>query len=365
MVRPRSRPEVAIRRQIVASAALLLVAAPLSAQRLAWRTRAALYGDNTEFFTSYRVGETIFGGQLSTWLEAAPGRRTELRIGLFADRRWGSESFTDSLKPLLSFRYRTRHSQATLGSLETVRRHGLLEPIMVTTRELTTPVEYGMQYVETRGIFRGEAWVNWQKLNTPTQREQFELGATVRVDATDWLRFGAQHLWYHRGGQLYHADAPVTNNRVTAAGLTLHKPLGVLHESSLQVWGLWSDGHIEPAYPAGRPSKGHGVYVRAGVTPLKRTEVFGIHWRGHDFSGDAGDNNYNSTGHNPAFYRSERKYTELGIIHRTPVEGGVTLDAEARWHRIDNEDSIAFFGTPWEFSYRLVVRAPIDVRLRR
>ena len=353
---------------MIAPAAVVLlctVTAALAAQRLDWRTRAVFYGDNTEFFTSYRVGETILGGQLSTWLEAAPGRRTQLRIGLFADRRWGSDAFTDSVKPILSFRYTTRHSQVAMGTLETMRRHGLLEPIMVTTRELTTPIEYGLQYIENRGAFRGEVWVNWQRLNTPTQREQFELGATARVNATGWLRLQAQHLWNHRGGQLYNANVTTSNNRVTALGATLHRELPHLGESSLAAWQLFSTGHIDPNYPADRPENGHGSYLRAGVTPIRRTEIFALHWIGRDFSGDAGDNNYNSTGHNPAFYRSQRTYSELGVVHRTPVEGGVTLDAEARWHRIDQEKSIAFFGTPWEFSYRLVVRVPLDVSLRR
>ena len=94
-------------------------------------------------------------------------------------------------------------------------------------------------------------------------------------------------------------------------------------------------------------------------------EVFAIHWRGRNFVAAAGDNNYNSTGHDSAFYRSKRKYTELGLLRRTPIGGGVTFDAEARWHRIDDEESIAFFNTPWELSYRFIVRAPIDVVVRR
>ncbi|MES2125506.1 MAG: hypothetical protein V4503_12540, partial [Gemmatimonadota bacterium] len=365
---PRSRREVAIRRSVVPSLVVLLallLAAPLHGQRIDWRTRAVLYGDNTEFFSSYRVGETILGGQVTSWLEAEPGPRTRLQLGFFADRRWGSDAFVDSIKPILSFRYQTRHSRAVLGSLETIRRHGLLEPMMVTTRELTTPVEYGLQYIETRGRFRGETWINWQRLNTPTQREQFELGLTARVDATRWLRLQGQHLWFHRGGQLYNAGVTTSNNRVTALGITGHSRIAHLGESSLAVWELFSSGHIDPDYPTARPTSGHGTYLRAGVTPIRRTELFALHWIGRDFSGDAGDNNYNSTGHDPAFYRSHRTYTELGVIHRTPIEGGVTLDAEARWHRIDHEQSVAFFGTPWEFSYRLVVRAPVDVLVRR
>ena len=51
-------------------------------------------------------------------------------------------------------------------------------------------------------------------------------------------------------------------------------------------------------------------------------------------------------------------------MRRVDIESGVTLDAEFRVHRIDDEKSIAFLGTRWEYSYRLVARAPLDLRLR-
>ncbi len=341
------------------------MARPLEAQQIDWRLRATLYGDNTEFFTPYRVGETILGGQVTSWLAAKPGGRTELRVGFFADRRWGSTEFTDSLKPVLSFRYQTEHTLGVLGTLETVNRHGLLEPVMVTTRELTTPIEYGMQWVEHRGRFSGNTWVNWQKLNTPTEREQFELGSVLGLRVAPVLDLKAQHLWYHRGGQLFDANVPVTNNRVTAVGAVLHDTLAHLGRSSLEVDELWSNGHIDPNYPGGRPDKGYGTYVRAAVTPWNAVELFGILWRGTNFSGDDGDQNYSSTGHDPSFYRASRRYVELGIARRTPIEGGATLDAEWRFHRIDDERSIAFFNSKWEISYRIVVRAPIDLLIRR
>src|SRR5690606_1008732 len=118
------------------------------------------------FFTPYRTGETILGGHLGAWLDASVSRRTTLQVGLHADRRWGSDEFVDSLRPLLSVRYRTRNSLGVMGSLDNERRHGLLDPIMVSTRELTTPVEYGLQWRERRRSWRAEGWINWQKLNT-------------------------------------------------------------------------------------------------------------------------------------------------------------------------------------------------------
>ena len=341
-----------------------LAASAAGAQQLDWHTQAVLYADNTEFFTPYRVGETILGGQLTTWIAAHSGHRNELRVGLFADRRWGSDNFTDSLKPVLAYRFETHHSLAVFGTLETVDRHGLLEPLMVTTRELTTPIEYGAQFIHNHGIFHGDIWINWQKLNTVNQREQFELGTVIRVQPTSNVDLNLQQLSYHRGGQLFD-PTPVTNNHVVALGVAVHDSLGKLGRSYLSAWEVWSHGHIDPTYPAGRPDQGHGTYLRAGVTPANWAEVYALHWIGRDFSGDDGDNNYNSTGNDPTFYQPHRVYTEIGVIRRTPIGGGATFDAEFRFHNIDNLTSIAFFDTRWEISYRVVVRAPIDVIIRR
>ncbi len=335
----------------------------LPAQRIDLRTRVTLYGDNTEFFTPYRTGETLLGGQVTSWVEAHPSRRTSVRLGAFADHRFGSGDFADSVRPVIAFRHLTTHSLGVIGTLETDRRHGLLDPIMVSTREITSPVEYGLQWRERRRHTRAEVWVNWQRLNTPTQREQFEMGAVIGAAPLSWLTIEGQHLWFHRGGQLHDAGVPVSNNRVTALGARVHDSLPVVGMASLAAYRLWSDGHIDPAYPADRPSRGSGTYLRAAITPRGWAEVFAIHWRGNDFAADAGDPNYGSAGQDPSHYRPDRTYSEVGVQRRTRLRGGVQFDAEARWHRIDDEDSIAFFGTPWEFSYRILVRVPVDLRL--
>ncbi|MEZ4377272.1 MAG: hypothetical protein AB7N73_15575 [Gemmatimonadales bacterium] len=353
-------------RAAVLVVAMLCAAAPLRAQRLDWTLRATLYGDNTEFFTPYRTGQTVLGGQVATWLGAAATERVTLRVGAFADRRWGSEEFTDSLKPILSARYQTSHGLGVIGTLETVRRHGLLDPLMISLRELTTPIEYGLQWRERRAWLDAEAWINWQQLNTPEQREGFEVGAVVTARATRLLTLEAQHLWSHRGGQLYDAGVPVTNNRVTALGIGVADSVPLVRHGGVQAFGIWSEGHLDPAYPAERPSGGHGLWLRGEVNPWPHWSLFAIHWRGTDFEAAAGDPNYGSVGQAPGFYRAERRYWELGAMRRVGVaDEGVSFDTEVRLHRIDDEDSVAFFGTPWELSYRIVLRVPMGAVLRR
>ena len=66
----------------------------------------------------------------------------------------------------------------------------------------------------------------------------------------------------------------------------------------------------------------------------------------------------------PTFYHSYRKYQEIGFARRTPIESDLTLDTELRFHRIDDRRSIAIGTSPWEYSYRVMVRAPFSMRLR-
>ena len=101
------------------------------------------------------------------------------------------------------------------------------------------------------------------------------------------------------------------------------------------------------------------------ITPGNWIEVFAIQWWGRDFVSNEGDANYNSQGSDPAFYHSYRKYQEIGLARRTPIESGLTLDTELRFHRIDDRRSIAIGTSPWEYSYRVVVRAPFSLRLGR
>lgn len=345
----------------------LLLCAPrgVPAQSLTWATTATLYGDNTEFFTPYRVGETILGGQFRSALRFGTGARTAFELGVFGDHRSGSDEFVETVKPIIRFQYHTRTSTGVLGTLVPERRHGFLEPLQVTTLELTRPIEYGLQWIEHRRRWRGEAYINWQKLNLVNQREAFDFGWVLAVRPVSFLSLESQLHGVHHGGQLFDAGVPVTNNTASAFGAVLSDSLPWLGRSSLGGYWLRSSGDIDPDAPAGRPRKGHAWYLRASVTPRGWFELFSISWWGTDFLSAEGDNHYNSVGTDPAFYRSRRKYWELGLLRRAPVEGRVSLDAELRFHRIDNLKSIALGQSRWEYSYRLVVRAPFEIPIRR
>jgi hypothetical protein len=352
-------------RAAIFSVLVILAAPPRAAvaQQVTWVTRTTLYGDNTEFFTPYRVGETILGGQFISTLRLRTGERTRIDLGVFGDHRSGSDEFLDPVKPVIAFEYRKGGSTATIGTVVPERRHGYLEPLEVTTLELTRPIEYGLQWTAHKRRFDGEAYLDWQKLNQPGQREVFDYGWVLRVRPVPFLSLEHQLHGLHHGGQLFDVG-PVKNDAATAYGAVLSDSIR-LGRGSLGLYRLHSAGNIDSAASATRPRSGHGWYLRAAVAPRGWFELFSISWWGRDFISNEGDNNYNSVGANSAFYRAQRRYWELGLLRRSTVEREVTLDAELRFHRIDNLNSIAIGRSKWEYSYRLIVRAPFELVLKR
>jgi hypothetical protein len=333
------------------------------AQAFTWKSDATFYGDNTEFFNPYRVGETILGAQMQTYFSVAPGPRTEVILGVYGDHRSGRSDFFDEMKPLLGFRYHTQTSLGALGTLVTDDRHGYLEPLEVTTLEFTRPVEYGLQWREDHPWIGGEIFIDWQHLNTRTSREIFDYGLLFHVRPTHYLSLEFQGHGLHHGGQLYSAGVPVTNNQAMAFGARLAGRLPVVDVSSLGVFRLISHGRIDPTLEPNRSDQGHGTYVRGSVSPRGWVELFTIQWWGQDFLSEEGDNSYNSRGADPAYYKPKRHYQEYGVARRVAIESGVTLDAEFRLHQFDDRNSIALGHSEWEYSYRLVLNAPFEVGL--
>ena len=345
---------------------LLAVTHAARAQSLTWSTVGTLYGDNTEFFTPYRIGETILGGNVRTLLRMRPGERTELQVGMFADHRSGSNQFAQLLRPILAFRYETTTSTAILGTMFPTQRRGFLEPLEGTLLELTRPVEYGLEYDAHHRFWYARTFLNWQKLNTSAQREVFDYGGIAGIAPIRFVRLEGQLHGVHHGGQHYTGDDdPVANNMVRAIGVVVSDSTHVLGSAGVKLFRLHSHGTVEPGrMPPGAPFDGSGTYLRAGATPFGWVELFGIWWRGRDFVSNDGDNNYNSTGATVPYYRSDRKYLEVGAIRRARIEKGVTLDAELRLHQFDGGiRSISLLKSRWEYSYRLLVSVPFDVVL--
>ncbi|HPC83613.1 MAG TPA: hypothetical protein P5234_09595 [Thermoanaerobaculaceae bacterium] len=332
--------------------AAVLTAAAASGQGLDWRTDFTFYGDNTEFFNSYRTGETLLGASVRTALAFELGPRTEALAGVFCDIRSGSEQGAREVKPVLSLRWRGETSTAVMGTLLTEHRHRILEPLRTTSFDITRQVEQGLQWIEQRQRWQGEAYINWQRLNTPRSREIFDYGLVVEGRPAAWLGLEAQLHGLHHGGQLHQAGA-VSNNTVWAAGARARHRLGASLAFSLAAFRLASAGKVDP-FVDGPTITGRGTYVRAGAELERVGEAFVIVWRGRDFISHEGDRHYGSIGRDGSFARSHRAYEELGFVHRRRVAERVDVSLEARLHRVDGD---------FDYSYRILVRSPFALRL--
>src|ERR1019366_9080390 len=119
------------------------------AESVTFQNTFIFYGDNTEFFEPFRLRETLLGQQLKSYLNLETGLKTSLWAGIFADHLSAVLNSSVNVLPILSFSYHQDDSKGVFGTLQPVNRHGLLEPMEVTTLEITRPIEYGMQWVQT------------------------------------------------------------------------------------------------------------------------------------------------------------------------------------------------------------------------
>ena len=349
-------------RRLLLSALCLGAAAPLAAQRsVDWDTHFFFYGDNTEFFSPYREGATWLGGRVSSELVYHATPRVDVRFGVTADHRSGDTAFAEAL-PLLSMRYHTTHSTGVLGTLITEDRHGLLEPMEELQWDVLHPIEYGGQWIERHDKWGGEWFLNWRKINTPFQREEFDMALLAHGDPLPWLRVEGQQLWVHRGGQLFGAGETVANGRTYAIGVVAHDSLRHLGASRFEVWRLASGAGWLDSLPAGIDAKGSGTLFRASVTPFGGIRWSGVIWEGNGYNGFWGDANYNSIGLK-GHYRKRRFYSEVGMNKVWQGPAGVTFESQVRIHKEDRYDTISLSWFSWEYSYRFIGRVPFSTRL--
>jgi hypothetical protein len=312
-----------------------------------WSSQFTFYGDNTEFFTPFRYRQTLLGQQFKSYMNAPVLEKVDLWAGLFLDHESASNQPV-SVNPILSFVYHDQATQFIFGALQQVYRHGLIEPMEVTSLELTRPIEYGLEFVQSDGSVQADAFLNWQDVLSATQREIFDYGGSGQWILMDGLEVLGQCHGYHIGGVEY--GGVIRNNLAYGLGLGLQSALPFLNESRLEVYGLGSKDTNRPGYPG--PAMGSGVYLKGIVTPVEGWQFFGIFWMGWDYMSEEGDGNYNSLGVDGVYYQSARNYEEAGVRREVSLGKDAYFDFELRSLWI--EDS-------WANSFRILAQIPFEL----
>lgn len=347
-------PSLMIRRVLVL--VCCLGASPAFAQPpVAVETDLTFYGDNTEFHNPFRKGETLLGVHGRLFVEADLSDRTALRLGVFGNQRFGAEHGFHNVRPVVALVIRGREHELVFGALDPgapVARggpdrdgpHGLLAPLQRETLAFTRGYEAGLQWIRRTGRERHEAWINWQQLNTPGQREIFDAGLNGRLSLAPAFALALQTHVVHHGGQLFQ-DGPVSDSVVVGPGAVVTRPLGRLERVTAEFYLMGS------FY---RPDREQRSRDRWGVGGLARVSGERAGWRGHllawrgcDFIKEEGDENYLSLRRDGRRYRGIRDYSEVGVTRIVRLAPDGEFQASARLHRVEGH---------YEYSYRLVAR---------
>ena len=215
-----TRKILAVTLCVLVLGAFSLGSAQASERELALDLSLKSYFYNLEYMglSEYREGETFFGDHLQAVLDYRPGSGVEILAGVFATKTYGADRRLEPVEPIFRLRYvRSEAFGMDFGTLDT-SGHQLHEALYDDTLAYTRPVENGMEFYGSRGAIDGRIWVNWQRLNTPAQREKLDVGWMAQWD-TELVTLEHQGHIVHYGGQLFAAGQPVSEGVATEFGL--------------------------------------------------------------------------------------------------------------------------------------------------
>jgi hypothetical protein len=343
---------------IFAFAALLAQVSPAPAQTYTAGADLYFYGDNTEFTNPFRAGDTTFGISGTVFLDARLNDAVTIRAGFFGLNRFGSHEFLEHAEPAVALQLARGPSRFIFGSLATVTArhdvdgpdeetpHRLLPPLQNELLSFTRGQEMGMQWLVASPRLDQDAWINWQRVNTPTHRERFDVGYRASVALGHALRLHGQYHLVHEGGQRF-ASGAVSDSHGAATGLQWSVPVGGIRVSL--------DGHAVVTHDV--PDRERPLQNESGIGLFSRGALHRGAWRGHlivwrgrDTIKAEGDPNYLARRLDGRLVHQVRDYAEIGVTRHFRPAPQLHMFAAFRMHRIESH---------YEYSYRIVGRVRV------
>lgn len=323
---------------------------------------SVFFGDNAEFFSPFRTGETVLGAWQRVNADFQLSDKATLRLGLFALERNGSDKRTELARPVVSLTMGTKRHRFIFGTLETggqpqgmgpdrMTPHGLLPMLAVETLWFNRAYQAGLQWITDTQYVKQDLWFDYQKVITPDHREVFDAGFVGRLQPSETAPIALLYQFevVHHGGQQFDVG-PVSDSFAYGPGLLLRHRLPVVGKLSLETYGLMSHDRPDREQKA-LDVKGRGFFARLAAEHAN-WRAHGIVWRAKDFKHEEGDPNYLSESYDRTVYRSNRRYLELGLarlFHPAP-----TVDFEVSGRAARVEDS-------WGYTYRLMATVHLGV----
>lgn len=346
-----------------AAALLCAFAASAGAQTpVAVSFDSVFFGDNGEFFSPYRTGETILGAWQRVNVDLQISDKAMLRMGVYALERDGSERRTELARPVAALTLGTPRHRFIIGTLETGLRpagigpdrttpHALLPPLAIETLWFLRAYEAGVQWKTNTDKVTQDVWFDYQKVITAEHRELFDGGVVgqIQPSSTSPAALVYQFHVVHHGGQQFDVG-PVSDSFGYGPGVLLRRRMPSVGAASLEVYSLFSYD---------RPDRQVPELTVLGKAVLARLSAERDNWRGHamawvgkDFKHEAGDPNYLSQLPDGTNVRGRRDYAELGLARLFNPAKTITFEASGRAHIVQGK---------WGYSYRLVGSLHLDV----
>jgi hypothetical protein len=335
-----------------------LLAPPAAAQTagIGLDAQVTAYGDNTEFSNPFRTGETLLGAFAVVFAEARLSDHLTVRGGAFGHQRFGSDRGFEQVRPVLALVIGGPRSRLIFGTLETMRRvdgsgpdrtgpHGLVPPIQREALAFERPWEAGLQWTVETARLTQDAWLHWQRLARPGERERFDTGLTSRLRLRPALALRTDVHLVHQGGQIPAAD-PVSDSSAATTGFEAGGPAGRLDRLSLEALALVSRHVPDRARPV-LSRTGFGTFLRAAAEQGD-WRLHAILWRARGVIKREGDAHYHSQRRDGTRFRGLRDYGEIGLTRTVSLAPDSWLEASVRGHRVESH---------YEYSFRVLAVA--------
>jgi hypothetical protein len=278
-------------------------------------------------------GFTALGDFTGLQVHYAASSTVDLYGGVFLAIPFGGANTISQVRPIVTMDYHPVGGVNLLaGTLQP--RHPFHDAVFDDLRYFVRPVEQGLQLLINRPLYQQDLFLSWYQENSRTENERFEIGYVGKLKFGP-VRFNAQLLWDHEGGEIPFPDFRMVSarNNVTWAGgpEAVYSPKSV--ESSLfKEFGValtFLGDRDEPNQRTpGLTSKGHAHEYRGWVN-LDGWRLSVVRWKSDNFVTTSGD----------IFYGVE-KMTEFNFTKFFDLNRNAAIELGG-WLRFIDQKSVA------------------------
>ncbi len=318
-----------LKRTLFIAMACLATAFSSQAQFLEWNANLHGFADNREFIQSGNHSQTIFGVRFSPEVGLLIDSTHRVRTGVNLIQEFGARKSDKQFEPVIYYNYQKRGLDFYMGLFP---RYQLLDDypraILNDTLVYYRPNVEGMLLRYASKTLLQQVWIDWTSRQTATDREQFMVGISGKVNVTPFYFSHYAMLWHNaKTGGNTAGQAIRDNGAVMASiGLDLSNKGGFLDSVDINAGGLFAFDRLRGQYDWRTPA---GVIANAYLSH-KRFFIQNAFYIGQSLDIPYGDRFY-----------TEPIYDRLGLgwtpIRYKQLEGKFIVSFHFTRGAIDNQ----------------------------